>query len=308
MTEWQVVWVPDPDRWGALPMEGVLGVQDLPAAVARIGLRPGDPVFVAPDGTVDPELLEFVLSGSFRYLERSRKAGTPVNLAPPSATSSTTPTPAPTAGSTKVTSRTSAWSSVPARPWKTPASGPPPGPSGCGSWNRLGETGNWSPRHYPYRLLAHQIRVIEETDPHQALGDRGRDVLDVIHHQIPELAAWRAADWTADPDGMSQRLWTWETCASLTSGSGQWAQSVAGSVSHSRREAAAQTWIEGLARNTVDQVLAHTGLDVSHGVRHYAYTRAVGQAVAAQHQHRFDPYVLDALRGVDLDAPAPAAV
>ncbi|MER5757727.1 hypothetical protein [Streptomyces sp. NPDC002082] len=73
MTEWQVVWVPDPDRWGALPIEGVHGVQDLLAAVARIGLRPGDPVFVAPDGTVDPELLEFVLSSPFRYLERETK-------------------------------------------------------------------------------------------------------------------------------------------------------------------------------------------------------------------------------------------
>ncbi|MFD7532252.1 hypothetical protein ACFV8E_32435 [Streptomyces sp. NPDC059849] len=171
----------------------------------------------------------------------------------------------------------------------------------------LGETGNWSQRHYPYRLLAHQIRVLKEVDAHMALGPCGRDVLNVVQQEIPERTARWAADWTADPDGMSRRLWTWETCASLTSGSGQWAQSVAGSVSHSRREAAAQTWIEGLARSTVDQVLAHTGLDVSHGVRHYAYTRAVGLAVAAQHQHRFDPYVLDALRGVDLDAPVPAA-
>ncbi|MGW7347894.1 site-specific integrase [Streptomyces sp. NPDC054854] len=82
MTEWQVVWVPDPDRWGALPMEGVLGVQDLPTAVARIGLRPGDPVFVAPDGTVDPELLEFVLSGPFRYLERETKRNYATDIRP----------------------------------------------------------------------------------------------------------------------------------------------------------------------------------------------------------------------------------
>ncbi|WP_331737420.1 hypothetical protein OG520_44975 (plasmid) [Streptomyces sp. NBC_00984] len=49
--------------------------------------------------------------------------------------------------------------------------------------------------------------------------------------------------------------------------------------------------ITGKLHSTVDQVLAHTGLDVNHGVRHYAYTRAVGLAIAAQHQHRFDPYV-----------------
>jgi hypothetical protein len=29
-----VVWVPDAGRWGQLPAEGVLGVQDLPAAVS----------------------------------------------------------------------------------------------------------------------------------------------------------------------------------------------------------------------------------------------------------------------------------
>lgn len=45
-----MVWVPDPGRWGTLPAEGVLGAQDLPEAVARIGLLPGDPVYIRPDG------------------------------------------------------------------------------------------------------------------------------------------------------------------------------------------------------------------------------------------------------------------
>jgi hypothetical protein len=52
-----VVWVPDPGRWGPLPPDGMLGVKALPAAVARIGLQPGDPAFVSPDFTVDPGLL-----------------------------------------------------------------------------------------------------------------------------------------------------------------------------------------------------------------------------------------------------------
>ncbi|MER5571185.1 hypothetical protein ABT083_34115 [Streptomyces goshikiensis] len=39
----------------------------------------------------------------------------------------------------------------------------------------------------------------------------------------------------------------------------------------------------------------------------YAYSRATGCAVAAQHQNRFEPYVLDALRGTGLDSPAVAA-
>jgi hypothetical protein len=73
LNEWHVVRVPDPERWGTLPPEGVLGVQDLPAAVARIGLRPGDPVFVAPDGMVDPDLLDFVRSHAFRNLGRETK-------------------------------------------------------------------------------------------------------------------------------------------------------------------------------------------------------------------------------------------
>lgn len=73
MSAWHVVRVPDLGQWGALPTEGVLGVRDLPGAVARIGLRPGDPVFVGPDGTVDTGLLDFVRSKVFRGLARESK-------------------------------------------------------------------------------------------------------------------------------------------------------------------------------------------------------------------------------------------
>ncbi|MFI0910517.1 integrase [Streptomyces abikoensis] len=73
MSTWQVVRVPDPGRWGTLPAEGVLGVRDLPEAVARIGLEPGDPVFVRPDGMVDAGLLDFVKASIFRKLERESK-------------------------------------------------------------------------------------------------------------------------------------------------------------------------------------------------------------------------------------------
>ena len=62
MSEWRVVWVPDPGRRGPLPPDGVLGVRD-----------PGDPVFVSPDFTVDPGLLDFVRSRDFRSLERETK-------------------------------------------------------------------------------------------------------------------------------------------------------------------------------------------------------------------------------------------
>ncbi|MFI6728710.1 hypothetical protein [Streptomyces atratus] len=168
----------------------------------------------------------------------------------------------------------------------------------------VGDTGNWSQHHYPYRLLAHQIRVVEETDAWRALGAGGREVLDVIHHQIPERAARWAADWDADPKGMRERCWNWRLCGGRNSGSGMWAQSVASATSRARRESAAQRWSERLAGDTADQVLA--GADVSPAAVSYARSRAADLATAAQHQDRFDAYVLDALRGVDLDNPAPA--
>jgi len=166
----------------------------------------------------------------------------------------------------------------------------------------LGATGNWSQRHYPYRLLSHQIRVLEETDAHRALGTRGHEVLDVIQHQIPEHAARWAADWDADPAGMRERRWNWEQCGSRIRASGRWAQSSAYLVSRNHRESAAQRWIEHLAQSAVDQALAGSG--ASQGARLYAYGRGADLAVAAQHQDRFDAYVLGALRGIDLDSPA----
>lgn len=73
MNEWYVVWVPDPWQWGTLPAEGVLGVQDLPEAVARLGLQPGDPVLLDPICRVDPDLLDYVRSPEFQSLERESK-------------------------------------------------------------------------------------------------------------------------------------------------------------------------------------------------------------------------------------------
>ncbi|MER7693831.1 integrase [Streptomyces sp. NPDC097610] len=73
MSEWHVVWVPDPGRWGRSPTEGVLGIRDLPEAVARMGLLPGDPVYIRPDGLVDRDFLDFVRSAVFRNLERETK-------------------------------------------------------------------------------------------------------------------------------------------------------------------------------------------------------------------------------------------
>ena len=237
-------------------------------------------------------------------IEMSREAGTPVNLA--ASVGEVVDHPAPCVNKWFDESRFSYFRMVKRVGEALEDTGMcPTWPVRLWSVEPLGETGNWSQRYYPYRLLSHQIRVLEETDAHRALGAAGRDVLDVIQHEIPQRTAHWAADWDADPEGMSERKWNWEQCGGPTCGSGRWADSLAMAVSHNRRESAAQTWIEHLARDTVDQVLADTGASLM--ARCYAYSRATGCTVAAQHQARFEPYVLDALRGVGLDSPAPIA-
>ncbi|MFI1177867.1 hypothetical protein [Streptomyces melanogenes] len=167
----------------------------------------------------------------------------------------------------------------------------------------VGDTGNWSPQHYPYRLLAHQIRVVEETDAWQALGAGGREVLDVIEHEIPERAPRWAAAWDADPEGMRERRWQWHLCGGRNSGSGMWAESVAWATARARREYAAQLWNQRLAGETAERVLAASGASAQAVT--YALSRAADLATAAQHHTRFGAYVLDTLRAAELDIPAP---
>jgi hypothetical protein len=171
----------------------------------------------------------------------------------------------------------------------------------------VGDTGNWSPRHYPYRLLSHQVRVVEETDAWQALGRNGREVLDVITQEIPERAVQWAADWAADPKGMHERHETWRLCTFDRSTSGMHAQSLAAGTAGTRRESAALRWIERLAASAAETALAGKGFDQA--AAHYAWGRAVDLATAAHIQDQFDAYVLDTLRGVELDkhpTPTPA--
>ncbi|MFG2716413.1 hypothetical protein ACGFX2_38720 [Streptomyces goshikiensis] len=168
----------------------------------------------------------------------------------------------------------------------------------------LGETGNWGQRYYPYRLLSHRIRVVEETDAWQALGARGRDVLDTIHDQLPHLAPRWAADWDAEPETMGKRRETWRLCGGPDTTSGMKAESLADDAARARRESAAQWWIRRLAADAAERALTGTG--ASAAAAHYASARAAGLALAVQHQARFDAYVLGALRGVGLDSPAPA--
>ncbi|MFZ3492308.1 hypothetical protein ACODT5_03540 [Streptomyces sp. 5.8] len=168
----------------------------------------------------------------------------------------------------------------------------------------LGETGNWSGRYFPYRLLSHQIRVLGETDAWQALGTRGQEVLDVVARQIPQLAPQWAADWDADPRQMTERRENWRLAGAPNTTSGMKAEILAHDTARARRESTAQHWNRRLAANAADRALAGTG--TSAGAAQYARSRAAGLAMATQHEARFDAYVLDALRGVSLDSPTPA--
>ncbi|MXG30166.1 hypothetical protein [Streptomyces sp. YIM 132580] len=233
-------------------------------------------------------------------IEKSRTAGTPVNLAENVGQVIDHPTPCTTLWFDEgpfsyfrmdkrvgeVLEDTGIWPAVwPIRLWTV---------------QPLGETGNWSHHHYPYRLLSHQIRVLEETDPWPALGAAGRDVLDVIHGQIPERAARWAADWDADPEGMEERRRNWRLCGARDIGRGEWAQAAADLTSYARRECGAQRWAKHLATDTAARSLADGGF--SQDAVDYARSRAAELTVATQHQARLDPYVLDALRGVRLDS------
>ncbi|WP_405469309.1 integrase [Streptomyces anulatus] len=77
-----MVFVRDWERWELEPPEGVLGIQGLMSEVQRIGLRPGDPVFVRPDFQVDPDLLDFVLTGPFHKLSRESRRNYATDIRP----------------------------------------------------------------------------------------------------------------------------------------------------------------------------------------------------------------------------------
>ena len=166
----------------------------------------------------------------------------------------------------------------------------------------IGEAGNWGQQHYPYRLLSHQVRVVEETEAWHALGRRGREVLDLIAHQIPDLARRWAADWAADPDSRRQRQETWRLCNSDRCTSGRHARVIADDAARRRRETAAKGWIEQLAAAAAKALPGADQDAVS-----YARTRASDLATAVQFEDRLSAYVLDALRGAELDTPVAAA-
>jgi hypothetical protein len=127
----------------------------------------------------------------------------------------------------------------------------------------LGETGNWGGRHYPYWVLCHRLKVVEETEAWRAFGHRGQQVWDLIDRQLPDLARQWADEWQADPDGTRHRYDAWNEDLSRTHAVCCWARNRADS---SRREAAKEVAQE-LAWAAAEKAAAAAG--------------AAGDAVAA---------------------------
>lgn len=163
-----------------------------------------------------------------------------------------------------------------------------------------GETGNWSPRHYPYRLLSHQVRVVEEVEAWQALGRHGKKVLHVIEQQIPELAPQWAEQWQAAPQALAD-----QGLARQDLNYRAW--SAVEDFAYTRRESAAQSAITALAGAAAHTALA--GADHHQDAVDYAARRARGLAVQTQFTDRLRPFpwLRELLLGTDFDALQPAA-
>ncbi|MFJ6452301.1 hypothetical protein ACIQNV_37495 [Streptomyces hydrogenans] len=167
----------------------------------------------------------------------------------------------------------------------------------------LGETGNWSPHHYRYRLLAHRIRVVEETDAWQALGPHGREVDQLLTQDLADHASRWARDYDADPTGTERQIKFWRLTGARECNSGMNAEMWVGPFARDARCSAALQTVQRLATDTaIDRTRAE---GASRGAQHYAARRAENLASAVLIGERMGEYHLRPLRGTDLD-PAPA--
>jgi len=119
----------------------------------------------------------------------------------------------------------------------------------------LGRTGTFS-RHHRYQVLAHRLRVVEETDPALALGPRGTHVLAWLRRDLPEQAPAWAAQHHADPERTAARHDRWlhssPTDTFLAAEAARWH---ATQRAHATRRRAALQMAQKLAR-----IAAHTAL------------------------------------------------
>ena len=74
MTSWRVFWVPQDAVRSGIRRRVLVGWEDLPAREDETGVQPGDPIFLAPDHTVDPGLGMYGQSIKFRrYTTETRR-------------------------------------------------------------------------------------------------------------------------------------------------------------------------------------------------------------------------------------------
>ncbi len=74
MASWRVFWVPQDEVRSAVRRRVLAGWEDLPAREDAAGVRAGDPIFLAPDYTVDPVLGLYGQSTTFRrYTTETRR-------------------------------------------------------------------------------------------------------------------------------------------------------------------------------------------------------------------------------------------
>ncbi|MFD4904183.1 hypothetical protein [Kitasatospora purpeofusca] len=163
----------------------------------------------------------------------------------------------------------------------------------------LGEGG-----HNRHTGTTRALRVVAETDAHQALGPRGLQVLEHLE-ALPGLARRWAAAWTADPATTAEAYETWRLCTHHDHTSGRRAVALAGAAARHAHREAADTTLRRIAIDRATDAAQAAGADRS--AAHYAAMRAAHLTQAVLTQDRLTDYVLTALRGGTLDRTPTAA-
>ncbi|MER6253702.1 hypothetical protein ABT224_20330 [Streptomyces sp. NPDC001584] len=164
----------------------------------------------------------------------------------------------------------------------------------------VGETGTPDPRHYPYVVLTHQIRVTQEIDPATALGPNGQRLQAFLRDELAARAVQWAADWTADPIGMERQATDLRLANTQHRTSGLRAEQLCANVAGRARLGAARATARAVAARRARRAAQCNGADPK--AASYAVGRAVAQADALLLEHRMSDYVLRALNGTDLDS------
>ncbi|WP_435245198.1 hypothetical protein [Streptomyces tendae] len=166
----------------------------------------------------------------------------------------------------------------------------------------LGETGNWGGKHYPYWVLCHRLRVVEEAEPWHAFGHRGKQTLATLA-QLPDLAAEWAAEWAADPERTRRIYAPWKKRVDATHALDWWAFFRA---QYSRREAARET-AEKLALAAVELAVADATDEAASAIRLRARCLIAGQLLFDRIRNgEYEQEVRGYLLGAALSKPQPA--